>query len=131
MTVGTAETKSRCIISGGDTIAYYQYQNYYPQHYQQNQQNVIVWVQGIEGAKAYPVASGASVLLMDSEENVFYIKSTDQSGMPSPLRIFDYAERKEEAQKVDTSQFITRDEFEQKISELKRKPKEKKNEPSV
>lgn len=112
-------------------MAYYPYQNYYPQQYQQNQQNGIVWVQGIEGAKAYPVASGASVLLMDSEENVFYIKSTDQSGMPSPLRIFDYAERKEEAQKVDTSQFITRDEFEQKISELKRKPKEKKNEPTV
>lgn len=102
---------------------------YYP-YYQQQQQNGIVWVQGMEGAKAYPVTSGASVLLMDSENSVFYIKSTDQSGMPSPLRIFDYSERKEEQPKVDTSQFVTREEFEEKISELKRK-KEKKNEPAV
>lgn len=108
-------------------------QTYFPQNYQyqpyqyQQQQNGVVWVQGIEGAKAYPVASGASVLLMDSEENVFYIKTTDQSGMPSPLRVFDYTERTD-TPKVDTSAFVTRDEFEKRLSELKRKPKEKKDE---
>ena len=96
------------------------YQNYYAQ------QNGIVWVQGIEGAKAYPVASGSSVLLMDSEDNVFYIKTTDQSGMPSPLRIFDYTERKDN--KIDTSAFVTREELEQRLSELKKKPKEAKHE---
>lgn len=106
-------------------------QTYFPQNYQyqpyqnyQQQQNGVVWVQGIEGAKAYPVASGASVLLMDSEENVFYIKTTDQSGMPSPLRVFDYTERTD-APKVDTSAFVTRDEFEKRLSELNRKPKAK------
>ena len=118
--------------------------NYYPQSYPQNypqsylqpsyqqnypqaatpQSNGIVWVQGLEGAKAYPVASGTSIMLMDSEESVFYIKTTDQSGMPSPLRVFDYTERTEEPQKVDTSEFVTREEFEKKIAELKRKPKE-------
>ncbi len=51
------------------------------------------WVQGEAGAKAYPVAQNSSVLLMDSETEVFYIKSTDMSGMPLPLRIFDYKER--------------------------------------
>lgn len=96
----------------------FQQQNY-PQAYTQPQNNnSIVWVQGLEGAKAYPVASGASVLLMDSEDSVFYIKTTDQSGMPSPLRIFDYTERKEDTQKVDTSAFITRDEFEKRLQEL-------------
>ena len=30
---------------------------------------------------------------MDSESSTFYIKSTDASGMPQPLRIFDYTER--------------------------------------
>ena len=56
-------------------------------------QSSITWVQGEEGAKAYLVAAGNSVLLMDSESPVFYIKSTDASGMPMPLRIFDFVER--------------------------------------
>lgn len=89
------------------------YNNYFPQYYpnaMQNQQMMpqapqmvsnaqqassggIIWVQGEASAKAYPVASGQSVLLMDSEDSVMYIKSTDQSGMPQPLRIFEYTER--------------------------------------
>lgn len=55
--------------------------------------NGILWVQGEEGAKAYMVAAGNSVMLMDSDANVFYIKSADESGVPRPLRIFDYTER--------------------------------------
>lgn len=84
------------------------YNNYFPQYYpmmpqqampsqmQNNQQasnGGITWVQGEAAAKSYPVAAGQSVLLMDSEASAFYIKSTDQSGMPQPLRIFDYSER--------------------------------------
>ena len=39
------------------------------------------------------VGAGQSVLLMDSENPVFYIKSADASGIPLPLRVFDYTER--------------------------------------
>lgn len=60
---------------------------------QQGQSANLIWVQGENAAKAYPVASGQSVLLMDSEDSVMYIKSTDQSGMPQPLRIFEYKEK--------------------------------------
>lgn len=59
----------------------------------QNTYSGLPWVQGEAGAKAYPVSQNSSVLLMDSEAEVFYIKSTDMSGMPLPLRIFDYKER--------------------------------------
>ena len=64
---------------------YYPNNSYYPQQrpYQQHQ-NGLLWVQGEEAAKAYMVAAGNSVLLMDSEKHSFYIKSTDQSGMPMP-----------------------------------------------
>lgn len=55
--------------------------------------SAINWVQGEEGAKAWMVQAGQSALLMDSEKPSFYIKSTEQSGMPMPLRIFDYTER--------------------------------------
>lgn len=85
------------------------------QNYQQPQQSApIIWVQGEEGAKAYMVAAGNSVLLMDSENSVFYIKSTDASGMPQPLRVFDYTERGKQAQqKPETvdDKFVARAEF--------------------
>lgn len=77
----------------------------------------IIWVQGEEGAKAYMVAAGNSVLLMDSENSAFYIKSTDASGMPLPLRVFDYKERTTAAKTpAQTAQqpgveFVTRAEF--------------------
>lgn len=86
------------------------------QNYQQptQQPTPIIWVQGEEGAKAYMVAAGNSVLLMDSENSVFYIKSTDASGMPQPLRVFDYTERgKQATQKAEIAddKFVTRAEF--------------------
>lgn len=58
---------------------------------------------------------------MDSESNTFYIKSADASGMPMPLRIFDYKERNPEpapAQGVDMSAYVTREELEKKLAEL-------------
>ena len=90
--------------------------------------NGIVWVQGEAGAKAYPVAPGNSLLLMDSEAHQFYIKSTDQSGMPMPLRIFSYEEVLESVKNSDSKDFITRDEFEKRISELTVKPNRVKKE---
>lgn len=77
----------------------------------------IIWVQGEEGAKAYMVAVGNSVLLMDSENSAFYIKSTDASGMPLPLRVFDYKERTTAAKTPPQTaqqpgvEFVTRAEF--------------------
>jgi len=86
----------------------------------------ITWVQGESAAKSYPVAAGQSVLLMDSESSVMYIKSTDQSGIPLPLRVFDYKERVKErpegagmAQK-DGGEYITRKEFDEFKEDVKR-----------
>ena len=80
------------------------------------QQQGILWVQGEEAAKAYMVAPGATVLLMDSEGQSFYLKSTDPQGMPLPLRIFDYVERTAqkplEQPQISAGEFVTRSEFE-------------------
>lgn len=51
----------------------------------------INWVSGEVGAKSYLVAPNSTVLLMDSDATRFYLKSADNSGMPS-LRIFEYKE---------------------------------------
>lgn len=104
------------------------YQPYQPQMMQnyQQQQNGIIWVQGIEAMKSYPVGAGQSVLLMDSESNCFGIKTADASGMPLPLRIFDYVERKAAQERVrepqsasvDLSAYVTREELEARIAQI-------------
>lgn len=92
---------------------YYQPMNQYQPMAQPSQG--ILWCQGEEGARGYMVAAGSTVLLMDSEKQSFYIKSTDQSGMPQPLRIFDYTERPQNgsnsAFKPSDGQVITREEI--------------------
>ena len=100
------------------------YQPYTPpvQNYNPQPDTSIIWVQGESGAKAYPVQNGKSVVLFDSESEHFFIKTADASGMPQPLRVFSYSETNENDMKalaIDTSQFITRDEFEEAIEKLK------------
>lgn len=110
-----------------DQLAQLRMQQTPPVPHQQNN-NGFVWVQGETGAKSFLVAPGTTVMLMDSESPVFYLKSADQSGMPMPLRVFDFVERvthtpapKAEAPAIDTSVFITRKEFEEKMSMLTKK----------
>lgn len=94
-----------------------------PQQQQQQVNSGVIWVQGESGAKSYLVAPGQSVWLMDSENNVFYIKTSDGSGMPMPLRIFDYTERTQQQSKQTNTQtnndYITRKEFEKRLAELR------------
>ena len=101
----------------------------------QTQLGALNWVQGEAGARSVPVAAGQKALLLDSETNVFYVKSSDTSGMPLPLRVFEY----KEIDKVATSaadagahNYVTHEELDKILAELKNeKPKkeEKKNEP--
>ena len=85
----------------------------------------IIWVQGEAGAKSYLVGAGQSVLLMDSENPIMYIKSTDASGMPLPLRIFDYSERTQQISEpagvtgVDMTKYVTHDELKKWANDLK------------
>ena len=89
----------------------------------QQPNNGLIWVQGESGAKSYLVAPNATVMLMDSEGERFYLKSADASGMPLPLRIFDYKERTTAAQQafggivtgetINLDDFVTRKEFDQ------------------
>lgn len=77
-----------------------------------------IWVQGETGAKSYLVAPGNTVMLMDSENEVFYLKSADNSGMPLPLRTFDYKERTQQTVPPPSTEYITRDEFERRIASI-------------
>lgn len=94
------------------------YSNY--QSYQTNT-NGFNWVQGESGARAFQVSPGQKALLLDSEKDVFYIKSVDISGTPSPLRTFEYKEVFSENSNIsqvgqENTQYITKKEFEERLS---------------
>lgn len=96
----------------------------------QNNQGLI-WVSGEIGAKSYLVAPNSTVMLMDSEQSRFFIKSTDSAGMPT-IRTYEYKEyipsvpqQPVTEQKNLSEQYVTRQEYEEllaKIEELQ-KPK--------
>lgn len=90
---------------------------------QQQAQGGLIWVQGEAGAKSYLVAPGQHVQLMDSEAEVFYIKSADPSGVPLPLRTFDYKERKgaqqtAQAARQPATEYVTRSEYDALAAKL-------------
>ena len=120
---------------------YYFPQNNYPQYYgnqqmppqvpqmpsnaPQNSMNGITWVLGENAAKSFPVGAGQTVVLMDREEPVMYMKSVDQSGMPLPLRIFDITERTAQhtesvVAKPETPDYVSRSEFENFRDDIRR-----------
>ena len=71
------------------------------------------WVQGEAGAKSWYIAPGATVLLMDSENQRFYLKSADLNGVPA-MRTFQYNEvgDKPEAHTAESQTFVTTEDFE-------------------
>lgn len=94
-----------------------------PQYQPPVVQSNIIWVQGESGGKAFPQGVNCNTILLDSEGDFFYIKSTDMSGMPK-LRKFAYKEvtnEPENAPSVQQSQseYITREEFEKFKSEYR------------
>ena len=120
--------------------SYYQPQQMsYPvqQNIQQPQQNnSLAWIQGGEAsANAYPVAPGMRMWLFDRDEPIFFIKTMDSSGMPQPLRIFDYKERTAntpsnsavQTQPTENTDYVSRSEFDAFKSEITQAIKQRQN----
>lgn len=86
--------------------------------------NNIIWVNGIEGAKAWQLGPNSMAILLDSEaEGKMYIKVSDNIGM-STLRIFNYVEEVSTStnvttnQDLDLSQYVKKDELGMLVKEL-------------
>lgn len=86
--------------------------------------NNIIWVQGIEGAKAWQLNPNSMAILLDSEvEGKMYIKVSDNIGMSS-LRVFNYVEELNKPstnvsinQDLDLSSYVRKDELALAIKE--------------
>ena len=84
--------------------------------------NQIIFVQGETGAKAYQIPNNTTILLMSSESNEFFIKTTDSSGFPT-IRKFTFQEHPNQEQQNQEQQqkqcscncqsnnFVTQEEF--------------------
>ena len=85
--------------------------------------NNIVWVQGIEGAKAWQLNPNSMIILLDSEtEGKMYIKVSDNIGL-STLRIFNYVEEVQTPSNasnsnIDLSNYVTKEELTNLLKEL-------------
>lgn len=117
---------------------YFPYNSYTANMYQQNQQyqntnlqtdTNITFVNGIEGAKAFQLRPNQSVILMDSDNSKFYVKSTDNLGV-AKISSYSFVEDDVYGNKnsipANTAEFrkITDDEYNavlNKISELESK----------
>ena len=110
-----------------DMLAQFKSPYLQPQTQAQPNSSGLIWVQGESGAKSFMVAPGQSVLLMDSEAMVFYIKTADASGVPLPLRTFHYTETIQSAAAPERPpeepkpEYVTREEFEARVAELLKK----------
>lgn len=100
-----------------DQLAYLRQQQMQPMYSAQNaNQPGAIWVSGEAAMKAFPVAPGGSVMIFDTESDVFWIKSADQTGRP---HVEDYCYYKRTAAQnppVQAAQqpqgdYVTRSEF--------------------
>ena len=85
-----------------------------PQFPSSNNANVglmAVMVGSLEAVENYPVAAGNTVLLMDFSSKKFWLKSTDASGFPQPLRSFEFDEKIQNG--VEKADYVTRKEFDE------------------
>lgn len=90
-----------------------QYPNYQGQNVQMNvpQNNSLIRVTGIEGAKAYQMPANSTVALFDNNEDFFYVKSTDGAGFPT-IRKFKFTEENQMSSEPINTEFVSKQEFE-------------------
>lgn len=78
----------------------------------------IIWTMGAESAKAYPVAPGHTVMLMDSESPTFFIKAVDNNGFAT-MKNFSFVEEIPAAvQEPSAAKFVTNDQLQEALSQL-------------
>ena len=72
----------------------------------------VPWVNGEVGAQAYMIAPNSAVLLMDSDNPIFYIKTSELDGRAS-IQAFRYEELKQTPPApAPSASYVTKEEFE-------------------
>lgn len=79
-----------------------------PQLQQPNQMqqpmNEFVWVQGVNEATMYPLAPGHTIMMMDSNDLVLYMKTRESNGRYLPMDVYDLVLRGTPQSQLQTQQ---------------------------
>lgn len=87
-----------------------------PQGFSAGEKTNIIWAQGIEGAKGTKIQNGASVIMLDSEnEDTMYIKYADPAGL-CKMRTFRFKEV--QTPSGGSGQYVTREDVKNIILEM-------------
>lgn len=86
--------------------------------------NRFVWIQGREGAKAYPIVPNTTLIFLDDQQPYVYKKRTDMEGKTAEFKVYRLVEEMEggEIDQPKQADYITREEFDslsKSIAELK------------
>lgn len=82
------------------------------------------WVLGQGEAESFPVSPGCTVILWDSNANIIYLKTADQTGRPSmrKLRWEEYVDTLPVSQPtINPDEYVTRKEFDELLKRLTEK----------
>lgn len=83
----------------------------------------IIQVDGEQSVKDYPVAAGCTQMFMSKDDKFIFIKTAFPNA-PYELVVYEKQDKPTTPDpKIDTSEFVTRDEFESKITELMNRQK--------
>jgi hypothetical protein len=99
-------------------------QNYQVQQQQTNFQTGMMWVNGEDEAKNYPVAPNNAVPLWDSSGQYVYVKQADASGKPAFKKYKLTETEQHKPEQTKTADYITRSEFDVVISTIEKMQKE-------
>lgn len=88
----------------------------FQQRAQMQQGMQLIRVTGMDGAKAYQMPPNSVVPLFDADNDIMYVKSTDGAGFPT-IRAFAF--QPIENPTPQAQQYVTRDEFNNALAQLK------------
>ena len=95
-----------------------QMEQQYPQFAPQTPAQNVQWIQvsGLQGAREHIVQPNTTAWLMDNNDPVFYVKSSDNLGVTS-LKAYRFEEiplgAPAESTQIDPAKYVSREEFEQ------------------
>ena len=67
-------------------------------------------VKGIAGARAFAIPPSSGVILMDTDDSVFYLKSTDANGLET-VKAYEFTEKETDAPELNADKFVLKSDF--------------------
>lgn len=92
-----------------------QLQGNQPQQQTIQQGYQIQTVKGIAGARAFAIPPSSSIVLMDTDSSVFYVKTTDANGLET-VKAYEFSEKEVDAPELTSDKYVLKSDFE-KLSE--------------